>query len=237
MSQSKGKIFNRRRFMEGIFALGSAGLLSSGRGGSLVNKVFSIHQNTPVLASSIFSYDGLAAAAYADFWALGFLCDASSGPCFEVRGDDCTNFASKAMNAGGFPQDNMWFATKAWWELEWNYSTIWSVVYDLYDYLMYTGYGQEIATAPGTTTDSNTGLAPGDLVFYDWDSDGQVDHVAILTTPGSDGDEVDAHSNERYHQFWTLQSWNNQASTTTIHLVHIVSNTAQPSTPLLASAS
>ena len=67
----------------------------------------------------------------------------------------------------------------------------------------------------------------GDIVLYDFNNDGVYDHEAIVTA--SDGtingttnwDLVDAHTNNRYHVYWTLAQYNTSWATTRTVVLHI----------------
>jgi Putative amidase domain len=70
-------------------------------------------------------------------------------------------------------------------------------------------------------------------VLYDWTSDGVYDHEAIVTA--SDGtnpdgatnwDLVDAHTNNRFHAYWTLAQYNANSATTRIVVLHIAATTS-----------
>lgn len=50
---------------------------------------------------------------------------------------------------------------------------------------------------------------------------GIFDHEAIVATP--DGQSVDAHTNNRYHAYWTLAAYNAYYNTTRIVILHIPS--------------
>ncbi len=190
-------------------------------------------------AQALFQYDGMAAANYADKWAISNGGYPSQGGDKESRGDDCTNFASNAMFAGGFPMDDQWYSYGNWFG--WQYSSAWVNADYLFDYLYKTGYGQFTHGYQGYQrgiTNTN-GLQPGDLIFFSWKNNGYINHMAIQTTGGVDQwgspyDEVDAHTDNRLHVFWTLEDFWEQASRATIpdpnnvavYTVHIVTNTA-----------
>ena len=88
-----------------------------------------------------------------------------------------------------------------------------------------------LGVAPGALVASNA--AQGDVVLYDWNHDGVYDHESILVasdgTTNPDGtpnwDLVDAHTNNRYHAYWTLASYNASWATTQIVVLHIPDNT------------
>ena len=181
------------------------------------------------------AYNGGAAAAWADSHALNYNC--SQLPCDD---NDCTNFVSLAMNlGGGYPQvlgigvpsdDSLWFNVVGGLG-QWNQSWSWAYVQDQYQFQMvHSPGGYKFGTAPGTAGWSFSGLVSGDLLFYDWDSNGSLDHSAIQATRGTDpnwqggaqyGDLIDEHSNDRARVWWTLYPYNPARNNTVITLVHI----------------
>jgi hypothetical protein len=158
--------------------------------------------------------------------------------CFN---DDCTAFVSEALNAGGgYPQtasqkgtttdDHYWYMVyqPAVDGYAWSYA--WSVANDLPQYLWYDNPGgYPYPTQAGTSLQADSGVGTGDVLFYDWYSNGTMDHASIVvgygpTADGGYGDYVDAHTETRYHGFWTLRSWNQHIQTTTIHPWYISSS-------------
>lgn len=194
------------------------------------------------LAAGIFTaptahaYSGGNAAQYADKYATS--CNSNSYPCFP---DDCTNFVSQAVHAGGFSEvgvggsttdDNNWFIQGCWYcSYGYNWSHSWSVAPDYYNFLQwhYPG-GYNWGTMPGNSAGFNSGLDVGDVLFYDWDNDGGIDHASIQVSYGTDpnsgwyGDLIDEHTTNRYHAFWSLDPYNSRAGTTTITLEHVSSS-------------
>jgi hypothetical protein len=177
-----------------------------------------------------FAYNGSAAAAYAEKYAINDNVNYYNFP------SDCTNFVSQALLAGGVYQRGMYnYDDTAWWYQEdmypYSYSTTWAQVIDNYNWLI------DYATNPGGSLVgsyyappnwANDGLSLGDPIYYDWESDGDVDHMAIQAAYGYDsvnsvyfGNLVDYHTHNYWHIHWELKSRNAQYNTTTIYLVHI----------------
>ena len=189
-----------------------------------------------VQAPRAHAYSGGNAAAYADRYAVNGNC--GNYPCLS---DDCTNFVSQAVHAGGFSMkgiggsttdDNNWFIQSCWWcWYGYNWSHSWTVAGDYYTFLQwdYPG-GYNWGTKSGSDAEFYSGLDTGDVLFYDWDSNGSLDHSAIQVSVGTDptsgwyGDLIDEHTSNRYHAFWSLDPYNSRASTTTITLEHISSS-------------
>lgn len=187
-------------------------------------------------APATLAYNPTAAAAYADQWVLSSSW-CSGRTCFS---NDCANFVSYALHYGGgyafagYPtgshtDDHNWYVWQDPRHL-WEYTHSWSVARDLYTFQMwhYPGGWLE-GTVGGATVYMQDGLIPGDLVFFDWDGVGGIDHVAIQVAYGTDqnsgytGDLVDAHSSNRYHAIWSLYPYNSQWRTTTIYKVAVYS--------------
>lgn len=184
-------------------------------------------------AAPVAAYNGGAAAAWADSHATSYNCN--QYPCDSL---DCQNFVSLAMNiGGGYPQvigtgiqsdDHLWFNTKNGLGL-WVQSWSWANVMDQYNFQVtyHKPGGTVFGTAPGTALYSGDGLAPGDELFFDWDSNGTLDHTGIQTTDGIDpqlnkyGDLLDEHTSDRARVWWSLYPYNSQRNTTRITEVHI----------------
>jgi len=195
---------------------------------------------TFVFASGAFAYNPVSAASFADRWVLSSnWC--TGRLCFTGSGNDCANFVSYSLQSGGgyaevgYPtgsttDDHNWYVFYNSYYHFYRYTHSWSVANDLYWFEIWHYPGGFLAgTDSGDAANINDGLIPGDLVFYDWDSNGTQDHVAIQVAHGTDpdkgwyGDLVDAHTNNRYHAFWSLRPYNSQWRTTTIYKVGIYS--------------
>jgi hypothetical protein len=120
---------------------------------------------------------------------------------FRFNDDDCTNFASHVLTAGGLPHSHNSFVSEKddsqWFFRDDNilpfmpeWSMSWINNNKLYDYL--TKHTSSTAVAGGTGASfalkpfTPPGIVPGDLVFYDWDSTGGYDHVGVVTRSGID---------------------------------------------------
>jgi cell wall-associated NlpC family hydrolase len=170
------------------------------------------------------AYDGTAAATYADtYWSTYN----RSYPSFANSGGDCTNYVSQALAAGGISMRKApsYSGTNAWFMLQtrgrYSYSTTWVNAQDNSTFLSHlpgvTMVASVTGATPGQVVASNA--SQGDVVFYDWNNDGIYDHEAIVVT--ADGQRVDAHTNNRYHEYWTLAQFNGQYKTTRITVFHI----------------
>jgi len=183
------------------------------------------------------AYNPTAAASYADQWA------ATSNPSYPVfTGDDCTNFVSQALHAGGISMVSSyvggdrstlknWFVSGTSTD---NASFSWSIAFDQLQWLYWQTYGG-LARIYGPTqgSGSRSGVSVGDVLYFDWDDSNRygVSHSVIQVGYGTDpngwvGDLVDQHSVSRKHAFWNLGDYNaNNQATTMITRIHIDPNT------------
>jgi cell wall-associated NlpC family hydrolase len=144
-------------------------------------------------------------------------------------------------SGGGYPEvlgdgfennDHNWYGTTDGLG-NWVTSYSWGRVPDQMQFqlLHYPG-GYYAGQARGTAQNSYTGLSQGDLIAYDWDSNGTYTHMGIQTSAGKDvnwpsspwGDRVDTHTTDRLRAFWSLYPVNAQRNTTNIQFVHIYSS-------------
>ncbi len=186
------------------------------------------------------SYSGTNAALYADFWWN------SGNPAYYSFDTDCTNFVTQGMAIYGFPivrgqyqNSNVFyndtlavFAGSPTLQAEDGRAESLSgtVADSLFTYLR-SGAGSLI----GNYSYAADGAAPsympssivkGDVLFYDWGQGMGVSHVSMMVGSGTDtdgyvGDWIDQHSNDRYHEFWTLKETNAYWQTTTVYYFHI----------------
>lgn len=171
------------------------------------------------------AYNGGAAASYADQYWSNYN---SAWPVFSD--EDCTNFASQAIYNGGINMRTAGYTDNYWWmkyARRWLWTHSWPAAQD--NFVFVSSY------LPGTSNAASYyGIAPGanvasyafqgDLVYYDWDTDGTYNHQSIIVT--TDGQHVDAHTSNRYHVYWTLAQYNAQWQTTVVSAYHIPPSTS-----------
>jgi hypothetical protein len=117
--------------------------------------------------------------------------------------DDCTNFISQCLHAGGIPMVHVSNPNRGWWykrgpggRPSWSYS--WTVANTFYHLLKAGGPTkrcQQVASA--------SELRLGDVICYDWDGDGRYNHSTIVTAFTPDREPlVNAHTiNSRYRHY------------------------------------
>lgn len=154
-------------------------------------------------------YNRSAAVAYAQTWWNG------ENPYFPTFSVDCANFVSQCLLAGGAP---MWGASnrgRGWWitggwksgstragfypNETWSYS--WSVAHSLRWYLQTSRTG-----LTAKRVDSPTELEPGDVILYDFQGNGVVDHSAIVTSVIDGIPYVNAHTNNSQNRHYEYRN-------------------------------
>ncbi|HNQ31850.1 MAG TPA: amidase domain-containing protein [Candidatus Woesebacteria bacterium] len=156
------------------------------------------------------------AIAYAYQWSTSG--GTSRNPAYPDFGvDDCTNFVSQAMKAGGFIEKGSgdgckhentsteWYVesnpSPPWWCTgdfrNWEWSTSWSVPWPFRDYF---AYQNDYAIPHGWTTSVSTAkyfLSPGDVIQLQYEDNGEwiSFHTMIVTDEDEDDLYVTYHSN------------------------------------------
>lgn len=179
------------------------------------------------------TYDRDKAAEYANKWSKGngLYVDKNGNqigdgepkynPDYEKQDNNCANFVSQALLAGGWPEVRRWDKDddNAWTDNVTSPrgpSTTWSVAYRLWTYAINDKRGERLRTWPpedgdGFPTDPNGdnqdvwSLEKGDLLFADWDpygaADGKIDHAMIITgTVGEGFEEEPVYSQNTPHR-------------------------------------
>lgn len=137
------------------------------------------------------AYDRTQAVQYAALWWASF------NPAFRTLQDDCTNFISQCLYAGGMPMEVTGRRDKGWWyqgpREQWSYS--WTVAHSLRWYLSDSGRAEERSEARQ--------LELGDILSYDWDGDGTWQHNTIVVGYDREGEPlVAAHTAASWGRPW-----------------------------------
>jgi hypothetical protein len=152
-------------------------------------------------AASNHVYNGNNAAAYADRYSCN-ITDCSNSNFRRIT-DDCTNFVSQSVNAGGFTATQLWRP----------YSQDWAYVLSLFTVFRTWGWANLVSQYSGSgLAAAYTSAIRGDILMYDWGRGTKsFSHVAILAGWGARstlyskdgaGDYVDQHNTDRYHSPW-----------------------------------
>jgi Putative amidase domain len=173
-----------------------------------------------------FAYNPTAAAQYADQWSSNN--EQLRNPMYRSFTDDCTNFVSQALHAGGFPYTGSSETHyQSWYYNSHGNSFTWSVAPDLLNFLYYDYPGGYPVAYRSPYQSNYSGGQIGDVIFYDWGYGEGVSHTSIQVAVGTDpnslwyGDLVDQHITDRKHAIWSLRPYNGNAATTYMTVVHV----------------
>lgn len=127
----------------------------------------------------------------------------SHNPRYRLFSDDCTNFVSQVLHAGGLSMEFTGSQTSGWWyqhqggkQDRWSYS--WTVAHSLYHYLNQGKRARRVEHAEQ--------LEIGDVICYDWEGDGKWNHNTVVTLIDAVGIPfVTAHSANSHHRYWGYQ--------------------------------
>jgi hypothetical protein len=164
-------------------------------------------------------YNEDAAANYANAWAKSY------NTAYRRWSDDCTNFVSQALRAGGQPDTPDWYYNAN------GQSGSWINAQNMDSWLdTYSGAVNEGSWGPSHAYDAKTPstIWKGDVIQYNWDNGLTMSHTSIQEIgyghdgqSGANGSLVDAHTAAHYGAIWSLWYWNNQVETTTYYFHHI----------------
>jgi hypothetical protein len=167
------------------------------------------------------TYNEAGAANYANQWAK------SHNPAYRTFPDDCTNFVSQAMAAGGKGQTPSWYYNSNGQSGSWiNANNLASWLYsDSPNAIFETEWGPNQAYNAQTPST----IWKGDVLFYEWNpGDLKMDHASMQEIGyGYDGQSglygslVDTHTDPHYGAIWSLWPWNASVNTTYYYLYHI----------------
>lgn len=136
-------------------------------------------------------YNRFQAVQYAALWWNSY------NPLFRAFRNDCANFVSQCLLAGGMPMEYTGRRDEGWWYLgpdeEWSFS--WTLAHSMRWYLDTSGRGEKREQARD--------LELGDVITYDWNGDGVWQHVTIVVGYDLDGEPlVAAHSVPSWGRPW-----------------------------------
>ena len=146
-------------------------------------------------AAMAYSWDGSDAAAYGHKWASNS--EKLRNDDDKSFGNDCTNFVSQALLAGGLPKDAsgayVWTYNDHWYGD--SYTDSWVNAVDLVTYLTKSGHGA-IESLSHSMAAKYTSALKGDVFVYEWGDD-----------DGGSGDYISQHTHDRDHSPWNWGYW------------------------------
>lgn len=174
-----------------------------------------------------FAFNSSSAVTYSDNWATSR--NSSNYPSFS---SDCTNYLSQVMEAGGISEvksgSNQWWCDR--YLLGFLNSNSWSVADDCKNWILSSNNGTITArwdtdsstSYPSPPDDSANLIGGKEAIFYDWDSNGDMDHASFCVANGTStdntgsGDLINQHTSDRHRTLWHLKKYNGNWATTTI---------------------
>jgi hypothetical protein len=196
--------------------------------------IFSLGGAAPGNASNLgYTYNRAAAVAYARQWSCNGTTSCRN-PAFQNLGDeDCTNFVSQALLAGGVTETKTGYGYEQWWYDDYetwpfgpiNRSLTWALVTNLSTHLQATGRATGVVLTDMTAKYSGANPAGGDIYMYDWGKGEGYSHLSLSTgreayypytdpngfsytsITGGSGDSMSQHSTDRDHAPWNWGYW------------------------------
>ncbi|HLU21429.1 MAG TPA: amidase domain-containing protein [Bacillaceae bacterium] len=142
-----------------------------------------------------FYYDRLKAVQYAERWWNEY------NPAYEKFENDCTNYISQCLRAGGSPMRGYPNRSNGWWYQNKNWSYSWSVANALKIYL-----GSSKTGLRAREVHDPLELKLGDVICYDFQGDGRFDHNTIVTGKDYNGEPlVNAHTYNSRMRYWAYE--------------------------------
>lgn len=158
-------------------------------------------------------YNRVAAVHYAEQWWN------KRNPAFPLFSVDCTSFVSQCLLAGGAPMRGGPDRKAGWWIGGGTWSFSWSVAHSLRWYLEGSKNGLRAARKA-----SALDLIPGDVIIYDFNGDGRMDHAAFVVTIQDEIPLVNAHTADSYHRHWSYTTSPAHTSGIRYYFFHISEN-------------
>jgi hypothetical protein len=141
-----------------------------------------------------FRYDRRKAVQYAETWWNSY------NPAFrKFEENDCTNYISQCLNAGGAPMRGYPTRGKGWWIRGNNWSWSWAIAHA---FRMYLGSSKHGLRAKEVSRPDQ--LMLGDVICYDFEGDGRYNHNTIVTGYDYYGMPlVNAHTTNSRLRYWS----------------------------------
>ncbi|SDZ19555.1 Putative amidase domain-containing protein [Evansella caseinilytica] len=154
-----------------------------------------LNNHETVRSSPNYTYDRLAVVKYAERWWNEF------NPSYRRFENDCTNFVSQCMKAGGAPMVGKPDRAKGWWYTGKSWSYSWTVAHALRWYLSGGKSGLQASEVQRAEE-----LMIGDIICYDFTGDDHWQHTTVVVA--KDGEEqplVNAHTANSRMRYWAYE--------------------------------
>ncbi|MFD1414658.1 amidase domain-containing protein [Oceanobacillus jeddahense] len=140
-------------------------------------------------------YNRLEAVKYAERWWNSY------NPEYLRFEDDCTNYISQCVRAGGGPMWGEPVRERGWWYGNDSWSFSWSVAHSFRWYLSGSERGIR-----GIEVETPEELNPGDVICYDFNGDGAWNHTTIVVRKDAENMPlVNAHTDNSRNRYWSYE--------------------------------
>ena len=159
-----------------------------------LRKTFSSHVRG-VRSKPQYTYDRLAVVRYAERWWNDY------NPQFQSFENNCTNYISQCLFAGGASMSVASDRSRGWWYKNKNWSFSWSVAHALRWYFSGAKEGLQVIEVANPED-----LLRGDVICYDFNGDGRWQHTTIVVAKDTDGMPlVNAQSSNSRMRYWAYE--------------------------------
>ena len=142
-----------------------------------------------------YQYNRLKAVQYAERWWNTY------NPAFIKFENNCTNYISQCLHAGGAPTRGYPNRGTGWWIRNKNYSYSWAVAHSLRLYFANSKSGLR-----AREVSSPDQLLLGDVICYDFEGDGRFNHNTIVTGKDAYGMPlVNANTYNSRMRYWAYE--------------------------------
>ncbi len=164
-----------------------------------------------------FQYDRLGAVQYAEkYWNKRNL-------AYKNFSDNCTNFISQCLHAGGAPMRGHPNRGSGWWMKQSSWSYSWTVAHSMKMYLTNSKAGLRAVRVKSAEE-----LVPGDVICYDFEGDGRFNHTTIVVAKDKGNMPlVNAQSYDSRMRYWSYEDSTAYTPSIRYAFFHIVDDTTK----------
>lgn len=164
-----------------------------------------------------FQYDRLGAVQYAEkYWN-------KRNPAYKNFSDNCTNFISQCLHAGGAPMRGHPNRGSGWWMKQSSWSYSWTVAHSMKMYLTNSKAGLRAVRVKSVEE-----LVPGDVICYDFEGDGRFNHTTIVVAKDKGNMPlVNAQSYDSRMRYWSYEDSTAYTPSIRYAFFHIVDDTTK----------
>lgn len=161
-----------------------------------------------------FEYSRLEAVRYAERWWN------DHNPAYKKFENNCTNFISQCLHAGGAPMTDDVNRSKGWWYRKNNWSFSWAVAHAFRWYL--SGAKTSLRASEVGKPEE---LIKGDVICYDFDGDGKWQHTTIVVAKDENNMPlVNAQTSNSRMRYWAYEDSTAWTANINYKFFHIIDN-------------